>query len=149
MILKDNNDLGDDIMIYRDDSKIIVDGIKRDINVIDLQTLAYQYLPKTFSSKEKEKFVDEVIFRIADLEFENINTYGKSIEEYYFAACRYADKKRSKNSMRILLVATVQSHICQFHKPLVKMTFSRERFLSVFDVLLPLYYIFPPLSRFF
>lgn len=45
------------------------------------------------SAEFKDKFVDEVIFRISDLEFDGIDTNGKTIEEYYFTAClAYAEE---------------------------------------------------------
>ena len=74
-------------MITRTNSKIKVDGIERVINVEELKNLSRKYLPDGMASKHKDEFVDEVIFRISDLEFDNVNTNGRSIEEYYFAAC--------------------------------------------------------------
>ena len=80
-------------MITRTDSKITVYGIERLVNVEELKTLSRKYLPSGMASKHKDEFVDEVIFRISDSEFENMDTNGKSIEEYYFAAClAYAEE---------------------------------------------------------
>lgn len=66
---------------------IIVDGIEREINKKELKDLSRKYLPHGMEVKYKDQFVDEVIWRIESLEFNNIDTNGKSIEEYYFAAC--------------------------------------------------------------
>lgn len=76
-------------MITRRNSKITVNGIERLINVEKLSKLAERYISET----NKDKFVDEVIFRISDLEFDEIYTKGRTIEEYYFAAClAYAEE---------------------------------------------------------
>lgn len=74
-------------MVKRTSSSIIINGTARPINVTELITLSRKYLPTGMASGYKDKFVDEVIFRISDLEFDNLDTNGKSIEEYYFAAC--------------------------------------------------------------
>ena len=59
----------------------------------ELSDLSRKYLPDDMSAEYKDKFVDEVIFRISDLEFDRIDTNGKTIEEYYFAAClAYAEE---------------------------------------------------------
>ena len=40
----------------------------------------------------------EVRFRLSGLEFEDLDTNGRSIEEYYFAAClNYAEEMVSDN----------------------------------------------------
>lgn len=75
------------VMITRTNSKITVNGTERLVNVEELKCLSKKYLPSGVASKHIDEFVDEVIFRIADLKFDNIDTNGKSIEEYYFAAC--------------------------------------------------------------
>lgn len=80
-------------MITRRESKITVDGIQRFINIKELYDLSRKYLPIEMASKHKDEFIDEVIFRISDLEFESIDANGVSIEEYYFAAClTYAEE---------------------------------------------------------
>ncbi len=73
-------------MITRNNSKITVDNKERLINIKELSDLSRKYLPDNMSAEYKDKFVDEVIFRISDLEFDRIDTNGKTIEEYYFAA---------------------------------------------------------------
>lgn len=76
-------------MITRNNSKITIDNKERLINIKELS----DYLPDDMSAEYKDKFVDEVIFRISDLEFDRIDTNGKTIEEYYFAAClAYAEE---------------------------------------------------------
>ena len=80
-------------MITRRESKITVDGTERLVDIKELYDLSRKYLPSGMASEYKDKFVDEVIFRISSLEFESIYTNGKSIEEYYFAAClAYAEE---------------------------------------------------------
>lgn len=74
-------------MITRRESKITVDGTERLVDIKELYDLSRKYLPSGMAAEYKDKFVDEVIFRISSLEFESIYTNGKSIEEYYFAAC--------------------------------------------------------------
>lgn len=74
-------------MITRRENYITVDGIERLINIKELHDLSRKYLPSGMAAEYKDKFVDEVIWRIESLEFGSIDTNGKSIEEYYFAAC--------------------------------------------------------------
>lgn len=72
---------------------ITVNGKERVINTKELIELSHKYLPNDMWSTDKDRFIDEVIFRIESLEFEDIDTNGKSIEEYYFTAClAYAEE---------------------------------------------------------
>ena len=74
-------------------SKITIDGIERLINVDEIYVLSRKYLPCGMTSKQMNEFVDEVIFRMSSLELDNIDTNGRSVEEYYFAAClAYAEE---------------------------------------------------------
>ena len=73
-------------MITRRESKITVDGTERLVDIKELYDLSRKYLPSGMASEYKDKFVDEVIFRISSLEFESIYRGGKSIEEYEVAA---------------------------------------------------------------
>src|SRR5574344_193863 len=80
-------------MMTRKENKITVDGVERAIDTKELWNLSRKYLPSSMSAEYKDKFVDEVIFRIESLEFDGIDTNGKTIEEYYFAAClAYAEE---------------------------------------------------------
>lgn len=74
-------------MITRREAKITVDGVDRFVDIKELYDLSRKYLPSGMATKYMDKFVDEVIFRISDLEFYSVDTNGKSVEEYYFAAC--------------------------------------------------------------
>ncbi|OLA94854.1 MAG: hypothetical protein BHW64_01780 [Candidatus Melainabacteria bacterium LEY3_CP_29_8] len=71
-------------MVTKRNSKVTVNGVERLVDIERLSKLAEKYISEIIN---KNKFVDEVIFRISDLEFDEIDTNGKSIEEYYFAAC--------------------------------------------------------------
>lgn len=79
----------------RNSSKVIVNNKERLINTKELYDLSRRYLPNGMSVEDKNKFIDEVIFRISDLEFNEINTNGQTIEEYYFAACLTYAKENS------------------------------------------------------
>lgn len=84
-------------MITRRETKIVVNGTERLVDIKELHDLSRKYLPSGMASKYMDKFVDEVIFRIANLEFNNVDTDKRSIEEYYFAACLcYAEKNGFK-----------------------------------------------------
>lgn len=74
-------------MITRKENKITVDGKERLIDTNELWNLSRKHLPGGMSAEYKDKFVNEVIFRMESLEFDGIDTNGKTIEEYYFAAC--------------------------------------------------------------
>ena len=74
-------------MSIKNNAKITVNGIERYIDAVELFKLSRTYLPKGMAVEYCDKFVNDVIFRIEGLEFDNIDTNGKSIEEYYFAAC--------------------------------------------------------------
>lgn len=66
---------------------IKLNGKKREINTEELKRLAKKYAPN------EPDFVKEVRFRLSGLEFEDLDTNGRSIEEYYFAAClNYAEE---------------------------------------------------------
>lgn len=67
--------------------KITVDGKEREINTELLRELAKKYLSEDMTEKEKACFLNEVIFRMEGLSFEEVDTDGKEIEEYFFAAC--------------------------------------------------------------
>ena len=72
-------------MITRRENKVTVNGIHRLIDIKELYNLSRKYL--------SDQFVDEVIFRISDLEFDANLLNGKTVEEYYFAAClAYAEE---------------------------------------------------------
>lgn len=87
-------------MITRNNSKITVDNKERLINIKELSDLSRKYLPDDMSAEYKDKFVDEVIFRISDLEFDRIDTNGKTIEEYYLQLVWHMQKKMDfRNSL--------------------------------------------------
>ena len=80
-------------MITRRENKVTVNGIHRLIDIKELYNLSRKYLSDNMSLREKDQFVDEVIFRISDLEFDANLLNGKTVEEYYFAAClAYAEE---------------------------------------------------------
>ena len=54
-------------MITRRESKITVDGTERLVDIKELYDLSRKYLPSGMASEYKDKFVDEVIFRISSL----------------------------------------------------------------------------------
>lgn len=66
---------------------IKVNGKEREINTEELRKLAKEYTP------DEPNFAKEVEFRLSGLEFEALDINGRSIEEYYFAAClAYAEE---------------------------------------------------------
>ena len=74
-------------------STIKINGINKEINQQEITILAQKFLPNGMASLIKKQFIRDVVFLIADLEIENIDTNGKSIEEYFFAAClAYAEE---------------------------------------------------------
>lgn len=99
-------------MITRTGRKIIVDGKERNINTEMLCELSKKYLPEEMPEKEKDCFIDEVIFRIEGLSFEMVDTSGKEIEEYFFAAClAYLEE----NGLKAFLDETDDGNIFEYY----------------------------------
>ena len=71
----------------RENKKYTLNGEEKLINQFELSEMAKKYLPSGMASEFKKEFVQEVMGRIAGLELGDVDTNGKSIEEYYFAAC--------------------------------------------------------------
>lgn len=71
-------------------SNIIIDNVEREIDYDFLNKLAEKFLPE-LSNEDREKFIDEINFRLSDIEFESEFEFGylfegRVFEEYYFAA---------------------------------------------------------------
>lgn len=65
---------------------IVVDGEKREVNGAEILTLMDKFLPN-LSENETMLFFSNINFLIADGEYDSSLLDGKSVEEYYFAAC--------------------------------------------------------------
>lgn len=86
-------------MIKKIESTIIVDGVKRSIDITLLQKLAKKHLPSGMAAEYKNKFVKEVAYRLSGSEFTNVDFNGTSAEEYFFAACLAYAKNNSFNKL--------------------------------------------------